>query len=40
MNPVEDIIDARRMLREIRILANLQHENILKLKYVITKAND
>lgn len=32
MNSLEDIIDAKRMLREIRILANLKHENILRLK--------
>lgn len=40
MNAVEDIIDAKRMLREIRLLANLDHENILKLKYVITIPNE
>lgn len=28
------------MLREIRILSRLDHENILKLKYVIAKKNN
>lgn len=35
MNALEDIIDAKRMLREIRILSSLHHENVLTLKYVI-----
>jgi len=35
LNEVVDITDAKRMLREIRILNSFQHENILKLNYVI-----
>lgn len=29
LHKIEDIIDAKRVLREIRILRHLQHENIL-----------
>lgn len=31
LNAVEDIIDAKRLLREIRILRLMKHENIVKL---------
>lgn len=39
MHKVEDMIDAKRMLREIRILNNTQHENIIQLKRVIFNEN-
>ncbi len=29
MNPIVDLIDAKRMLREIRVLRNFKHENII-----------
>lgn len=35
--PLEDSIDARKMIREIRILHNFRHENIIELKRVIFK---
>src|SRR3990167_8042910 len=35
MHKIEDSIDARRMIREIRILHNFRHENIIELKRVI-----
>lgn len=35
MHKVEDMIDAMRMLREIRILNNFRHENIIELKRVV-----
>lgn len=35
MHKIEDTIDAMRMLREIRILHNFRHENIIELKRVI-----
>lgn len=31
LNKLEDIIDAKRILREIRILRSLKNENILEL---------
>ena len=31
LHRIEDIVDAKRILREIRILRNFNHENILKL---------
>lgn len=31
LNAVEDIVDAKRVLREIRILRLMKHENIVKL---------
>lgn len=31
LNDIVDITDAKRMLREIRILTHFKHENILKL---------
>lgn len=37
MNEVVDKIDAKRLLRELRILRNFKHENILNLNYVICK---
>lgn len=40
LNEVVDITDAKRMLREIRILNSFQHENILKLNYVIAQPNN
>lgn len=39
MNTIVDIIDAKRMLREIRILRHFKHENIIKLKSIVTKPN-
>lgn len=39
LNQLNDITDAKRMLREIRILNSFSHENILKLKFVIAKPN-
>ena len=39
MNNVEDKVDAKRMLREIRILRNFKHENILRLNHVICVPN-
>lgn len=35
LHPVEDIVDAKRVLREIRILRIMQHENIVRLQNVI-----
>lgn len=35
LHPVEDIVDAKRVLREIRILRIMQHENIVKLVNVL-----
>lgn len=35
MHKVEDMIDAKRMLREIRILNEFKHENIISLERVI-----
>ncbi|CAK70129.1 unnamed protein product (macronuclear) [Paramecium tetraurelia] len=35
LNPLEDIIDARRMLREIRILRAMTHPNIVAIKAAI-----
>lgn len=35
MHKIEDIIDAKRMLREIRILHKYRHENVIELKRVI-----
>lgn len=35
MHKIEDSIDARRMIREIRILHHFRHENIIELKRVI-----
>ena len=40
LNEVVDITDAKRMLREIRILNSFSHDNILKLKYVLAQPND
>lgn len=37
LNEVVDITDAKRMLREIWILNSFQHDNILKLNYVIAQ---
>jgi mitogen-activated protein kinase 1/3 len=37
LHKVEDLIDAKRMLREIRILGHYKHENILNLRHVIAK---
>lgn len=31
LNAVEDIVDAKRVLREIRILRLMKHENIVRL---------
>ena len=31
LNKLEDIVDAKRILREIRILRSLKNENILEL---------
>lgn len=39
LNELQDITDAKRMLREIRILNSFAHENILKLKFVIAQPN-
>lgn len=35
LHKIEDIVDAKRVLREIRILRNLKHDNILELLHVI-----
>ncbi len=35
LNPLEDIIDAKRMLREIRILRAMTHPNIVAIKAAI-----
>lgn len=35
LHPVEDIVDAKRVLREIRILRIMQHENIVRLVNVL-----
>lgn len=35
MSDVVDKIDAKRLLRELRILRNFKHENILNLNYVV-----
>jgi mitogen-activated protein kinase 1/3 len=35
LGKIDDMIDAKRVLREIKIMKNLQHENILGLKDVI-----
>lgn len=35
MHPIQDLIDAKRVLREIRILGSLHHENILGLTNVV-----
>lgn len=40
LHKVEDIVDAKWMLREIRILSKFKHENILKLHSVIVKPCD
>jgi mitogen-activated protein kinase 1/3 len=37
LHKIEDLIDAKRMLREIRILGNYRHENILNLRHIIAK---
>lgn len=39
MNDVVDKIDAKRLLRELRILRNFKHENILNLNFVICNPN-
>lgn len=39
MHKIEDSIDARRMIREIRILHNFRHGNIIELKRVIYNNN-
>lgn len=31
LHKIEDIVDAKRVLREIRILRSMNHENVLKL---------
>lgn len=31
LHKIEDLVDAKRVLREIRILRSMQHENILGL---------
>mmetsp|Transcript_30885 Transcript_30885/g.30374 ORF Transcript_30885/g.30374 Transcript_30885/m.30374 type:complete len:93 (-) Transcript_30885:552-830(-) len=35
LTKIEDMIDAKRVLREIIIMKNLNHENILNLKDVV-----
>jgi mitogen-activated protein kinase 1/3 len=35
LHPVEDIVDAKRVLREIRILRLMDHENIVRLINVL-----
>ena len=39
MNEVQDITDAKRLLREIRVLNSFKHDNILKLHHVIMNPN-
>ena len=40
MNDIVDITDAKRMLREIWILRNFQHDGILKLRHIIANKNE
>ena len=40
LHKLEDVIDAKRMLREIRILNNFRHGNIIELKRVIYKEKE
>jgi len=40
MHKVEDMIDAKRMLREIRILNEFKHDNIIELERVIFNKSD
>lgn len=40
LHKIEDLIDAKRMLREIRILGNYRHENILNLRHIIAKPSE
>ena len=35
LGKIDELIDAKRVLREIKIMKNLQHENILGLKDVL-----
>jgi len=35
LHKIEDTVDARRVLREIRILRSMNHENILQLLNVL-----
>jgi mitogen-activated protein kinase 1/3 len=35
LHKIEDIVDAKRVLREIRILRSMNHENVLALKNLI-----
>ena len=35
LGKIDDLIDAKRVLREIKIMKNLEHENILGLKDVL-----
>ena len=35
LHKIEDLIDAKRVLREIRILRHLKHENILEMLNII-----
>ena len=34
-NAFENVVDAKRMLREIKLLRHLQHENIVKIKDIL-----
>ena len=38
-NAFENVVDAKRMLREIKLLRHLQHENIIKICKVLTSNN-
>ncbi|EGR28707.1 mitogen-activated protein kinase 3, putative [Ichthyophthirius multifiliis] len=40
LHKIEDIVDAKRVLREIRILRNLLHENILQLQNILYDDHD
>lgn len=40
LNKLEDIVDAKRILREIRILRSLKNENILQLVNIIYDDNN
>lgn len=35
LHKIEDVIDAKRVLREMRILRHLEHENILQLSDIL-----
>ncbi len=38
-NAFENVVDAKRMLREIKLLRHLQHENIIKIRDILPPPN-